>query len=76
MLLGAGNGSSHQLHRHLQGGHLGARHGDDHGGLSRRLHSTGPEKVGFHAKYGTMSSKRGEGQAWQGMIYFTKLFES
>ena len=38
-----------------------------------RLHSTGPEKVGFHAKYGTTSSKRGEGQAWQGIILFYQL---
>ena len=27
--LGAGYGSSHQLHQRLQGGHLGARLGDD-----------------------------------------------
>ena len=33
----------------------------------RRLHSTGPEKVGFHAKYGTTSSKRDGAEAWQGM---------
>ena len=36
--LGAGNGVSHPLHHSLQGGHLEARHGDDHWGLLAAQH--------------------------------------
>ena len=56
LLLGAGNGVSHPLHQ-LQGGHLEARHGDDHWGVLAAQH--GAREVRFLAKYRNHAELKG-----------------